>query len=106
MSLASVIKDPDAVLPYSINWASADGTNDGSSADTGWLQGETIATSTWAVSGSDSTLVVDSDDNSDTVTTVVLSGGTLNRKYSVTNSVTTNLGYSDDRTITITVTQR
>ena len=106
MSLSTVIKDPDAVLPYSINWASEDGTNDGTSADTGWLQGDTIATSSWSIDGPDSVLVVDSDSNSTTTTTVVLSAGTPNRCYKVTNHITTAAGYEDDRSITIKVQNR
>ena len=106
MSLSTVLKDPDAVLPYSINWASTDGTNDGTSADTGWLQGDTIATSTWSVSGPDALLIVDSNSNSTTTTTVVLSAGTANRSYKVTNHIVTAAGYEDDRSITVRVQQR
>ena len=106
MSLSTIIKDPEAVLPYSINWASDDGTNDGTSADTGWLQSDTIATSTWAITGADALLVQDSESESTTITTVVLSGGTVNRNYTVTNHITTAAGYEDDRSITISIRQR
>ena len=106
MSLASIIKDPDAVLPYSINWASDDGTNDGTSSDTGWLQSDTIATSTWTISGSDATLVEDSESESTAIATIVLSGGTSNRDYIVTNHIVTAAGYEDDRSLVVKVRER
>lgn len=106
MSLGTILKDPDAVLPYSINWASEDGTNDGSSSDTGWLQGDTIATSTWSITGPDSSLTVDSESETTKVATAVLSGGTANSNYTLTNHITTAAGYEDDRSITIQVVER
>ena len=106
MATFSIIKDPDAVLPYSINWASENGTNDGGSSDTGWLQGDTISTSTWSIEGPDALLVVDSSTNSSTIATVVLSGGTANRNYTVTNHIVTAAGFEDDRSITVKVQQR
>ena len=106
MSLTTIVKDPDAVLPYSINWASADGTNDGTSADTGWLQSDTISTSTWSITGPDALLVEDSESESTTVTTIVLSGGTANRNYTVTNHIVTAAGYEDDRSITVKMQER
>lgn len=101
----SVIKDPAAVLSYGLNWANF-GANDGAASDTGWLQGDTITASTWAVTGSDNTLEVDSDDNSTTETSCVLSGGTVNRRYTVTNQITTAGGFVDERSIIVDVRQR
>jgi hypothetical protein len=106
MSLSIIVKDPDAVLPYSINWASEDGTNDGTSADSGWLQGDTIAASTWAITGPDALLVQDSESESGTIATIVLSAGTTNRDYTVTNHIVTAAGYEDDRSITVKVRER
>lgn len=107
MSVATIIKDPDAVLPYTLNWASPDGTNDGTSADTGWLQGNTIASSSWTVEGPDALLVIDSDSNTTKAATVVLSGGTVNRCYRLINHITLSTGgYEDDRTIEVRVAQR
>ena len=103
---ATANKDPDSVLPYSINWASEDGTNDGGATDCGWLQGDTIITSSWALSGPDSVLVIDSDSNSTTGTTVVLSGGTVNLQYMVTNHITTAAGYQDDRSIHVKIAEK
>ena len=106
MSLSIIVKDPDAVLPYSINWASEDGTNDGTSADSGWLQGDTIVTSTWSITGPDALLVQDSESESGTIATIVLSAGTTNRDYTVTNHIVTAAGYEDDRSITVKVRER
>jgi hypothetical protein len=89
----SIVKDPDGVLDYSINWAA-------------WLDGDTITVSTWSVSGPDALLVVDSDSESTTVTTVWLSGGTVNRQYIVTNHITTAAGREDDRSITFRLSDK
>lgn len=89
----SVTKDPDAVLDYSVDWAS-------------WLGADTLSTSTWVISGPDSLLVEDSSGKSSTATTVWLSGGTLYRQYTVTNRVTTTEGRTDDRSITVDLVDR
>lgn len=83
-------KDPDATLDYKIPWDD-------------WLGSDTIATSTWLISGPDSALVVDSDTNTTTAATIWLSGGTLYRQYTATNRITTAGGRGDDRTITINI---
>jgi hypothetical protein len=108
MSFSTIIKDPDAILPYSINWASEDGTNDGGSTDTGWLQGDTIATSTWVISGNESplSLTQDSENESTTIATIVLSAGTASIDYTVTNHIVTAAGYEDDRSILVKVRDR
>jgi hypothetical protein len=107
MFVATFIKDPQAVLDYSLDWADS-GSNDGAESDPGWLQGNTIATSEWIVSGPDSALVNAGDSNSTTVSTVELTGGTLGRQYTVTNRIETTLGppYIDDRSICIKVADR
>lgn len=84
------VKDPDAVLPFAVDW-------------TEWLlPGDTIAASSWidVTTG----ITVDDDWFTDTIATVVLSGGTLGSTYALTNRVTTADGYTDDRTILIAVT--
>lgn len=87
-------KDPDAVLPYGIDW-------------TAWLEtGDAIASAAWTVtspSGDADSIVVDSDSETDTVATAILSGGTLGNTYTVTCRITTDNGYIDDRSIVITV---
>lgn len=85
------VKDPDAILDYSINWSS-------------WLvTGDTIATSTWTA---ETGITVDSDSNTTTAATVWLSGGTLGESYDVTNHIVTDAGREDDRTITILVREQ
>ena len=101
----TVIKDPEAVLNYGHDWANG-GANDGSASDTGWLQSATISTSTWSVSGPDALLVVDSDSNDTTTTSVVLSGGTVPYTYLVTNHIITGAAHEDDRTITVIMQER
>ena len=101
----SVIKDPEAVLNYGHDWADG-GANDGASDDTGWLQGSTISTSAWAVTGPDALLVVGDESNDTTTTAVVLSGGTVPYTYTVTNHIVTGAGHEDDRSITVKVVER
>ena len=85
------IKDPDAILDYSINWSS-------------WLvTGDTITTSTWTAEAG---IMIDSDTNTTTATTVWLSGGTAGESYDVTNHIVTDDGREDDRTITILVREQ
>lgn len=100
-----VCKSPGAVLSYGWDW-SYFGANDGASGDPGWLQGDTISGSAWAVTGPDSDLVIDSQSNSTVEATVVLSGGTLGRDYLVTNHITTSAGLEDDRTLLVKVRRR
>jgi hypothetical protein len=56
---------------------------------------ETISTSSWAITGSDSVLVEDSSEIDEERTVIWLSGGTLNVTYLLTNTITT----SDGRTL-------
>lgn len=88
-----VIKDPDAVLDYSVDWSS-------------WLGADEIATSTWEITGTDSDLTVDTDSNTTTATTVWLSGGTLWCEYEVVNRITTTDGRTDDRTISVRIANK
>ena len=84
-------KDPDAVLDWRWDWSS-------------WLaDGESIIASIMTVSAG---LVMDSNSFSATSTTVWLSGGTSSQPYSVANRITTSAGRTDERTITIRVTNR
>ena len=81
-------KDPDAILDYSIDWSRYLAT------------GVTISTSSWTVPSG----IIDlSDSNTTTTTTVVLSGGTADTDYSLTNHVVLSDGNEDDRSITIAV---
>lgn len=66
MATYRAIKDPEAILDYSIDWST-------------FLDGDTISTAVWVVSADESPadLVKDSSSNTSTVATVWLSGGTL-----------------------------
>jgi hypothetical protein len=84
-------KDPSAVLDYVFDWSR-------------WLaDSETITTSTITVS---SGITLDSSSNTTTTATAWISGGTVGRPYTVTDRIVTNQGRTDDRTITIRVTNR
>ncbi len=89
MSTFSVIKDPQAVLDYALDWGAQ------------WLGTDTITTSEWTVTGPDTDLKVDSSSFTDGVATVWISGGTLGETYSLTNHIVTSEGREDDRTIEV-----
>jgi len=83
--------DPNAVLDYSRDWSE-------------WLaDGETITTSTWVVPVG---LTQGVTDNTGTLTTVWLSGGTAGMSYRVTNRVVTTGGRTDERSFTILCEER
>jgi hypothetical protein len=90
MSIATFLKDPNAVLDYQIDWSP-------------WLGADTIATSAWTVP---SGITKDSDTKTATTVTVWLSSGVAGTKYALTNRITTAGGRTDDRTITISVKER
>lgn len=102
---ASFVKDPDAVLDYKFDWRAL--TNGVAGAVGDWLgAGETISTSSVAVSPAG--LVVDSSTLTDSATsvTVWLSSGTAGADYVVTCRITTSLGRTDERSITIKARER
>jgi hypothetical protein len=88
--MSDFIKDPDAVLDYSVDWAA-------------WLDTDTIATSVW--SSPEGMTVVDTT-NVATSATVWLSGGTVGMRYRITNHIVTAAGRENDRTISIRVQEQ
>ena len=85
------LKDPDAMLDYAFDWS-------------GWLQsGETISSYSITV---DSGLTKESDNESDGVVTVWLSGGTAGSEYTVSCKITTSMSRTDERTMRIKVVER
>lgn len=88
--MTSYIKDPDAVLDYTVDWSA-------------WLGADTIDDLT--VTAPDG-ITVDSSTNTTTTATAWLSGGTAGESYDVVFQVTTAGGRIDDRTITLMVRQR
>ena len=89
--MTTFIKDPNAILDYSIEWSK-------------WLAGDQIATSEWSTS--DQSFGATGGSNTATRTTVWLSGGAVGQSYTVTNQITTVGGRTDDRSFTIQVQDR
>lgn len=87
------IKDPGAVLDYSINWGA------------GYLQGsETLSSSIWTIFPADMTQ--SSASSTASTATVTVSGGTAGQIYQLTNRITTSQGRTDERSITVRVEQK
>lgn len=103
MTIKRYSKDPDDVLDYHNVFSDPSGLNDGSSDDDGFLQGDTIATSTWIVPDG---ITKDSEVNTTTTTTVWLSGGTIRKSYTVTNRIVTAAGRTKDKSIIIVVKEQ
>lgn len=90
------IKDPDAVVDYTIDW------NDG------YLEtGETITSSQWSIEPTETDgLSEDASSNDNTTASITLSGGVTHHTYRVTNRITTTGGRTDERSLTIRVAER
>ena len=92
-------QDPSDNLDYSNDWGS-----ENQRADDRWLDaGETIFSSTWAVSPSGLNTSLPSVVNNGTTSVIWLSGGVANRIYTVTNRITTTDGRIAERSFTLTV---
>ena len=83
-------KDPEAVLDYQIDWEN-------------WLDEDTIATSVWVASTG---LTVDSDTETNTTATAIVSGGTAGSTYTLENKITTAGGLTDETTLYIVCVER
>ena len=74
-----IMKDEDAVLTYSLDWSD-------------WLPTGTVITSNSftveTLAGDTDALVKSSQSNTDTVTTIKISGGTSGKIYKVYNTIT------------------
>jgi len=87
------VKDPGAVLDYSIDWGA------------GYLQsGETLSSSIWTIFPADMTQ--NSASNAAGVTSITVSGGAVGQIYQLTNRITTSQGRTDERSITVRVEHR
>lgn len=80
-----ITKDPNAVLDYYFDWST-------------WLNGDTIATSTWIVPAG---LTMASESETSTRTTIWLSAGIFPERYKVVNRITTAAGRTEDRTLLV-----
>lgn len=85
------IHDPNAKLDYPFDWSI-------------YLGGDTISASNF--SANDPGIVIESDEFDDTSATVWLSGGTVDKRYAITNHVTTVGGREDDWTIYILIKEQ
>lgn len=84
------IKDPDNTEPFAIDWTLR-------------LAGNTIATSAWSVPAG---LTNAGENNTSTIATLVLSGGTAGETYAVVNSIVDDSGFKLlDQTIYITISE-
>lgn len=113
MAFQSYKKDPDSILDYIADFAATTNgrTNDGVVVADWLASGETISSATVTatnITGTDSSLTVDSSSIIDTNTAVKfwLSAGTLGQIYDVVVHVTTNAGREEDRTIRIVISQK
>jgi len=83
-------KDPDSTVDYGCDW-------------TEWLNaGETISTSTWIVTG----LTKGTEANSAGITSVMLSGGTVDDSHTLTNQIITDQGRTEQRSMVITIKEK
>lgn len=92
-----ITKDPQSVEPQGFDWTAYLAEID---------DAETIASSTWAVSGSGLTLTSATVLAGSLKTQVTLNGGTVGSKYTVTNHIITSSGVEDDRSFFVKVEQR
>ena len=86
------VKDPNAILDYSLDWAP-------------WLDGDTLTSSTWVVD-SPLSVVSGSEVFDNTTTSLFISGGVQGTSYTITNSITTAGGRTDDRSLELRIRNR
>lgn len=77
-------KDPDDTEAYTITWRGSDPDIEYAMEDS-----ESISNSVWVL---DTGLTEESSTNTATTTTILISGGTANTRYTVTNTVTLDSG--------------
>jgi hypothetical protein len=84
------VKDPGDTLDYQIDF-------------TDWLDGDTISSSSWAVSPTGPTLSAQSVNGPNTITTCWVAGGTHGKDYQLTNTIVTTGGRTKQKSMTIQV---
>ena len=89
MNIATYTKEPTSVTEYEIDWSV-------------WLNGRTIVTSTWTVEAG---ITEDSESNTTTVASIVLSGGTWGESYIATNHIVASDSEEEENSITIKIQQ-
>lgn len=89
------LKDPQSRVDYAIDWGA------------GYLDGQTIAASSWAVAPAEPNGVAVDGSSFDLLrTAATLTGGMAGHVYSVRNRVILSDGRVDDRSITLRVEER
>ena len=88
--LATYNKDPTEVLDYTIDWETL-------------LDGDTISTSTWSVPTG---ITQDSESETSVLAIIWVSGGTVDKQYTLTNTIVTAGGRTRVRSIAINVVER
>lgn len=89
------LKDPQSRVDYAISWAE------------GYLDGQAIAASAWAVSPAEAGGIAVDEANFDAGrAAATLSGGIVGHVYRVSNRVTLSDGRFDERAILLRVEQR
>lgn len=84
--LFEIVHAPGAILDYGFNWVS-------------WLQlSETVVSSAWAI---DPVLTLSGSQNVANVTSTFVNGGDVGKVYTLTNTITTNQGRTDSRTMVL-----
>ena len=90
-----LLKDPDAVLDYSIDWGAE------------YLGGDQLATSEWSVTPEEAGGVTVADSSFDvSISTVKAAGGVPGRIYRLVNRVAWGSGRFDSRSIVLRVEKR
>lgn len=88
------LKDPQSRVDYSIDWA-------------GYLDGQTIAASSWSTLPDEADGIAVEEASFDLNRTAArIGGGIVGHCYTVSNRVTLSDGSSDERSITLRVEQR
>ena len=90
-----LLKDPEAVLDYSVDWGAE------------YLLGDLIASSQWSVDPDENNgVIVVGDDFDATTSTVKAAGGLPGRLYRLVNDVVMQSGRTDRRSIVLRVENR
>jgi hypothetical protein len=94
---AYIDKDPSAILSYTLDWSE-------------WLpSGSSISTSSWTIStfsGDAAPITQVSTTNTGNSAIIRLSGGTIGKVYTITNTITTSGSLTDRRNFRIKVKNR
>lgn len=86
-------KSPTEVVDYAFDW-------------TDRLSTDTISSSSWAITGPDSSLTNSADSTSGATTTIRLSGGTSASTYYAKNTIITTAGQTLEQTAIISISTR